>query len=121
MRLRWLFGPALALVASACLSPTIPLPPPEQPDSLHQGTKGVWTISGTCQPGAIVTVFDNTTGQGVVVEDRGRAGRYTVDLEASKCDAAWVTQELNAETSPETPFTIDERKPGDPTGGACTP
>lgn len=118
---RWLQGFGLSLALSACLSPTIPLPPPEQPDAIHQGTPGVWTVGGTCQPGAIVTVFDNATGKGVVVEDRGHTGRYSVDVVASKCDSGWVAQENNNEGSSETPFTFNERKAGDPTGGPCTP
>ena len=122
MRRRLLF-PLLALlgalVSSSCLSPTLPLPPPEQPDSIKQNADGTFAIAGQCQPGALVTVFDNNKGLGRVVEDRSGSGRYAIDIIADKCDVAWVTQEFQNETSSETLFVVQEHKAGDPTGGTC--
>jgi hypothetical protein len=112
----------LAIFAPGCLSPTLPLPPPVEPDSIHpsQTAPGYWTISGECDPGALITVFNEKTGKGAVVEDRERTGRYSVLLQADLCDLAWVKQEAGEETSARTTFVIEERSingPGDP--GAC--
>jgi hypothetical protein len=103
---------AFAAVATAsCLSPTLPLPPPEQPDVIRPSAMiaGSWEVSGTCLVGAIVTVFNEQTGRGVVIEDRNNSGRYRVDIAADLCDLAWVSQELNQETSARTTFVMQER------------
>jgi hypothetical protein len=102
----------LGVVATAsCLSPTLPLPPPDQPDVIEQSATipGNWEISGTCLVGGLITVFNERTGHGVVVEDRNNTGRYRVELQADLCDLAWVSQELNQEISARTTFVIQER------------
>jgi hypothetical protein len=99
------------MTTASCLSPTLPLPPPEQPEVIRPSvtTTGSWEISGTCLAGAIVTVFNEETGRGVVIEDRNNTGRYRVELAADFCDFAWVSQELNQEDSARTTFVIQER------------
>lgn len=107
-----------ALCFAACLSPTLPLPPPEVPDTISapSGASTEWTMSGTCTRGAIVTVFNEQTGQGVVLEDRDQLGRYTVTLKASQCDLAWVKQDVGNETSIRETFVIEPRTPSSPSG-----
>src|SRR4051794_21278374 len=75
LRLRLGLVALLALAGSAsCLSPTLPLPPPDV-DSVHASdTPGTWTITGTCEPGALVLVKDTATGLAFGVEDRARVG-----------------------------------------------
>ncbi|HVY49625.1 MAG TPA: hypothetical protein VHB21_27215 [Minicystis sp.] len=109
----------LTALAAGCLSPTLPLPPPEEPDEIRQSTPGNWVVAGTCSPGAIVTVFDNRTGMGVVVEDKARSGRYAVSLPAHRCDTGFITQEVGGEVSAETSFQVMEIQEGSPTGAAC--
>jgi hypothetical protein len=114
-----LLGVWLTLGASSCLSPAIPLPPPEL-NSVHEAGDGAWTISGTCSPGARVTVIDDRSGRGVVIEDRRMRGTFVVTLFARACDTATIIQELDDETS-ETGFVIQEHTFGSPTGGRCIP
>lgn len=102
--------------AAACLSPTLPLPPPEEPDTILPSTEheGFWRISGDCYTGAMVTLFNDRTRQGVVVEDTDQNGRYTVEIEGEPCDLVLISQEVvtednGLETSPTTPFVIEER------------
>jgi len=59
------------LAAAACLSPTLPLPPPEDPDTIQPSAEhsGYWRVSGECYTGAMVTLFNDRTRKGVVVED----------------------------------------------------
>ncbi|TKD00816.1 hypothetical protein [Polyangium fumosum] len=106
---------AAALLAAlpGCLSPTLPLPPPEPPDSIspQAATPGLWTVSGACLEGAIVIVFNERTGAGAVVEDRDRDGRYEVQIEAELCDLAWVAQDLGEDESARTTFVVQDRTP----------
>jgi hypothetical protein len=98
-----------ALLFSACLSPTLPLPPPDV-NSMHPAqSAGYWTVSGTCNTGAIVTVFNERTGRGAVVEDRENIGFFSVVIEANPCDFAWAKQEDGQETSGRTTFAIQEK------------
>lgn len=111
---RW-FAAVSFLVLAGCVSPTLPLPPPDAPSNLSVETAtGEWTISGSCLQGSFVTVFNEVTGEGVVVEDRDQDGRYTVRIAAQRCDAAWVQHTLGQDVSAETPFVIMEMVNGLP-------
>lgn len=100
--------------SSSCLSPTLPLPPPDVPSDITAAAPGVWEVSGTCTTGAIVTVFNEQTGRGVVIEDRARIGRYTVDIEGAECDLAWVKEDIGDETSATASFVLAAKVNGDP-------
>jgi hypothetical protein len=100
------FAAAFTLVGASCLSPTLPLPPPVT-DSILEAENGVWTISGTCIEGALVTVFNETQGQGVVVEDRDQTGRFVVKLKATLCDVGWASQQVGLNVSPMEPFVVE--------------
>jgi len=113
---------AVLVALPGCLSPTLPLPPPEIPDTLapEATSPGTWTISGPCLEGAIVVVFNERTGMGAVVEDRDRDGRYEVSIEAELCDLAWVSQALGEDESARTTFVVQDRTPSGPTDpSAC--
>lgn len=112
----------LAVGLGACLSPTLPLPPPEEPERIQPSEEGgdVWIVSGSCVPGALVTVFNEETGKGALVEDTERTGRYSVELEATRCDLAWVAQVFEDEASGRTSFVIQEVTGSAPDDtGAC--
>jgi hypothetical protein len=109
-------GALFALGLASCLSPTLPLPPPE-PDSIQEAQAGQWTVSGSCSRGAIVTVFNKTQGHGVVAEDRDETGHYAITIEADLCDTGWVSETLHGETSGETNFVFD--KPTGTSSSSC--
>ncbi|MDI1451214.1 hypothetical protein [Polyangium sp. 6x1] len=111
-----LFAAAFLVALPGCLSPTLPLPPPEAPDTIspQAATPGMWTISGSCLQGAIVIVFNERTGAGSVVEDRDGDGRYEVTIEAEVCDLAWVAQDLGEDESARATFVVQERTPSGP-------
>lgn len=117
---RW-FAAVSFLVLAGCVSPTLPLPPPDAPSGLSvQTATGEWTVTGTCLQGALVTVFNEETGEGAVVEDRDQDGFYQVRIKAQRCDAGWVQQVLGQDMSAPTTFVIMETVNGlpvDPT--AC--
>lgn len=115
MRRASLFFAALVVLATtaSCLSPTLPLPPPEQPDFVSQDSTGLWQIAGNCDRGALVTVFDTATGRGVVVEDVARSGTYHVAIAGKVCDTVWVSQQtLEGGESPVTAFVLEEWNQG---------
>ncbi len=65
-----------AIFVASCLSPTLPLPPP-QVETVATTSDGQWQVSGSCLPGALITVFNTKTAHGVVVEDTANAGFYS--------------------------------------------
>jgi hypothetical protein len=112
----------LAIIAStaSCLSPTLPLPPPDQPEAIFQDATGLWQISGTCIKGAFVTVFDTVSHRGVVIEDVNQTGTYHVALPGQACDLVWVSQSVtDEEASPPTEFVLQGFANGEPTGTPC--
>ena len=115
------FGFVVATAVSGCLAPTLPLPPPESPDLVAEAAQGqgYWDVGGFCVPGATVTIVNDRTGRGAVVEDRAGSGRYRATIEADECDLALVQQEVDGELSGETSFTVTETENGSPTGDAC--
>ena len=56
-----------------------------------------------------VTVFNERTGEGAVVEDRENTGLFSVVIEAEPCDFAWAKQEDGQDTSGRTNFTVQEK------------
>jgi hypothetical protein len=113
---------ALAVLATtaSCLSPTLPLPPPEQPDTISESSAGLWQISGTCIAGAVVTVFDSVTHRGIVVQDVAQVGSYHVALPGQACDYVWVMQETDGDdVSSETGFVLQTTVNGEPVGTPC--
>jgi hypothetical protein len=115
-RLALLLIAALGAAGPSCLSPTLPLPPPEEPDAMEPSAEDpeIWVINGTCIAGALVTVFNEETGAGAIVEDSDRNGRYSVEVRATRCDTAWVSQEAENETSGKTVFVIQEQDASGP-------
>jgi hypothetical protein len=114
-RLR-LFALLPLALAAGCLSPTLPLPPPDRPDDMQPlvGSPDTWVIAGPCLEGALVTVFNENTGVGAVVEDRDRDGHYEIEIVAKRCDLAWVVQAQGEEGSSRTSFVIQELTPSGP-------
>jgi hypothetical protein len=121
--LRPLWASLAALGASACLSPTLPLPPPEEPSTVELQSDGeTWAVRGRCTRGAQVVVLNEATGRGVVFEDREQSGAYAVLLPASVCDLASVTIVVDGEASGSTSFVVQERRDGvDVDASTCSP
>lgn len=120
---RWLrYGTGVAAIgfAASCLSPTLPLPPPEEPSSISSSTDGTWEVRGTCLEGAQVVVLNEATGRGAVYLDREMVGRWSVTIEGSACDVVTASQSLGDDESGSVRFVLRETADGlpvDPT--AC--
>ncbi|MBL9021270.1 MAG: hypothetical protein JNL21_03675 [Myxococcales bacterium] len=121
--LRFGMGAALfALAAASCLSPTLPLPPPEEPSSMTAGADGTWEVRGTCLEGAQVVVVNERTGRGGVYLDRESLGRWVVKIDGNACDVVEATQSLANEESGAVRFVLRETVDGLPVDpAACAP
>ena len=99
-----LFGVCLL---AGCLSPTLPLPPPEEPTTISESpTPGVWSVSGTCTQGAMVLIRDERTGVIAGGEDRLHTGHYAIQVQAQECDTATVFEVVEDNVSGGTSFLI---------------
>ena len=127
---RWALRSWLAMLfvaASGCLSPTLPLPPPEAPTSVVQdttvaGAAGAatrWLVRGGATPGAVVLVRNTATGRIFGVEDVNHDGRYTVAVDATECDLAEVWELVGDITSERTGFIVAPTSNGVVDGGSC--
>lgn len=101
-----------ALAPAGCLAPTLPLPPPDEPDSVGTLGEGQWELRGTVSPGATVVGIVERTGRGAVVEDRDGDGRYVLIVEAQLCDVVDVWQQDGEETSASTRVVLQEIENG---------
>ena len=89
---------ALPLCAGGCASPTLPLPPPEPPET-KGFSDGVITLQGSALPSALVYALNQNQEQGVIVKATD-AGVYTVSLKADSGNTIAIWQEQGSERSP---------------------
>lgn len=103
-----------AVSLAGCLSPTLPLPPPEAPLGVEDtGTPAsggsnetVWVVRGACLPGSLVLVENEATGKVFGIEDLDADGRYAFTIEAVRCDIASVWQIAGDVQSGRTSFLM---------------
>ncbi len=112
------FFVAGACLASACLSPTLPLPPPEQPDAIAEAEQDVWEIRGSNTPGSVVLVKNLSNGLISGVEDKDSDGRYVIRVDGKECDRAEVYEIIGTDTTDTTFFVLENVVNGLP-DGAC--
>jgi hypothetical protein len=105
-----------ALAAPGCLSPTLPLPPPEVPDEVRNVESG-WLVAGACDEHSLVTVLNERLGSGEVVTCRD--GHYAVTIDGKKCDVGSVTEEIDTDLSPSTEFLLQNVAAGSPLDNSC--
>jgi hypothetical protein len=101
---------------SSCLSPTLPLPPPDEPSSIQAASEpGHWEIRGNCTAGAMVLIRNERTGIITGTEDRDHLGRYEILLPAERCDVATVFEAFDDTFTQGTSFLVREVTGGVPT------
>jgi len=93
-----LFVTMLALAGSiaACQSPTLPLPPPSEPDYLTSEEGDYSEIvggPGSALPDALVMVFNADLGTGVIVT-AGPRGEFVARVPTSFADGGYNTVEI---------------------------
>jgi hypothetical protein len=109
-------GLAMAVALGACVSPTLPLPPPETP-IISQGSalnRFVLTAGkgGAKQNAFIITINQNPTiprEERVAGTQAEADGSWRVELFAEPGDRIDITQESGTERSPSLSVTIPAR------------
>ena len=96
-----------ALAAPACLSPTIPLPPPEVPDTLQVG-EGRYRLRGALPFTAAVTVRNKRTG---VLTGRYDVIQYDFEVLAEPTDAMVIWYQTEVDISSAVEFIMDRTNP----------
>ncbi len=96
---------AWALLASACLSPTLPLPPPSKPVIDGPDAEGNVTLTGTVTSRATVYALNIGTGEGRF-QVTGQDGAYAIVIPAQKGDELSVWYALGTDDSPSVVFRV---------------
>ena len=98
----------LGLAAPACLSPTLPLPPPSVPDAQDLGN-GTYRLSGALPIFATVLVRNQRTTE---VRGKGPLTAYELLVEAQQGDTMvlWYETDTGDQSSPVA-FDIDRLTP----------
>jgi hypothetical protein len=99
----WTFAAALA--ATACLSPTLPLPPPNEPQQSELDETGTVHLTGNVRPKAWVYALNQATDKGYI-QITGTNGRYDLAVQAAHGDPIVLWYELTGEPSEPTYFEI---------------
>jgi hypothetical protein len=102
------------LFAAACLSPTLPLPPPAVPE-VQQIGQGQYQLTGSLPvPGTVLVLNQRTRiikGQGDVLD------LYQMVVTAAPGDAMVIWYESGNDKSDERPFVIDQSLSPPPDAG----
>lgn len=91
----------MGAAVSGCLSPTLPLPPPENPEVSKIDADGYVTLtgsSGSVEAGALVYGFNVRIEQGIIVRATDY-GSYKLRLPAEVGDQITIWQEVGTEQS----------------------
>jgi hypothetical protein len=113
-RLARLFVFAASLSVSGCLSPALPLPPPEPTFIEAAATPGRWIVSGQSNEAhALIVIQNERTNDGVSTTSDGATRAYKVEIDAKLCDSATVLEldEGSSEVA-RTPFVIQPTRDG---------
>lgn len=105
-------GVVLGLVLpSACLSPTLPLPPPDRPSTIEgPDAQGNVRLAGTMTPGAVAYARNQVNGQGVF-NNTNADGFYELMLRAQVGDGVLLWYTLDGERSQAVRFEIPPPPP----------
>ncbi|HLV20183.1 MAG TPA: hypothetical protein VKZ49_04855 [Polyangiaceae bacterium] len=95
----------LAALPVACLSPTLPLPPPGRPEVEGPTAEGQVTLTGSVKPRAHVQAANLRAGRSWG-QFTGDDGRYTLVIEAQIGDEVVLWYSVGNDSSPSTVFTI---------------
>ena len=113
-RRRWLWALSALALAGACLSPTLPLPPPSDPELQADG-QGRWQLSGNVGEAGVRVVASNWRTRLFWGQQTVGDGQYSFWIEADTGDVIEFWYEIGDEQSQSNLVVIPE---ADATGGA---
>lgn len=99
----WLIG--LSLAATACLSPTLPLPPPSKPVVEGPDQQGMVTLDGYVEGEATVFAANPRTGE-IRGQFTGPDGHYRFAIAAVVGDELELWYQVGTTTSPGIVFKV---------------
>jgi hypothetical protein len=97
-----------ALFATACLSPTLPLPPPDRPDVSAPDESGLVRLQGLAAPQAEVIAL-NHSNHVIAGQVTGDDSRYDFTIKAAVGDYIEVFYIQGADESPTVRVTVPEK------------
>ena len=100
-RRRWLVG--VALLAAGCLSPTLPLPPPADPN-VSSVSDGLVSLSGNVEPESEVFALNRNTN--LISGQYTSAGAYSFTLQAQEHDSISLWYVHDTLESPPNDFIL---------------
>ncbi len=92
--------------AVGCLSPTLPLPPPDRPAINGPDSSGAVTLSGRVVPGASVYADNLVTGTSAGQKADAQTGQYQIKIPAQVGDDMSLFYEYDSVISERVRFTI---------------
>jgi hypothetical protein len=96
---------ATALLAGACLAPTLPLPPPDRPTVDGPDENGVTHLSGHAETGAWVYAINRSTDMGTF-QATNESGNYDLTLRTQIGDSIVLWYEVGSQSSERLEFEI---------------
>jgi len=95
----------LGALPAACLSPTLPLPPPSKPEKIEgPDAQGIVTLTGTLpQPRARAIVFNQREGD---IDQTGADAAYVLRIPAAPGEELEFWYEIGLERSPSIVFLV---------------
>jgi hypothetical protein len=94
------------LLAVACYSPTLPLPPPGEPEvSAVEGKPGYYRLLGQVQPHGEVFARNRNTDLGFI-QQTGSSGRYDFEVQGEAGDEMDLWYSVGNDTSPRVLFVL---------------
>jgi hypothetical protein len=104
---RLFLASAGALLATACLSPTLPLPPPSRPTVEGPDQQGQVVLDGNVLGGATVYAANTRTGELRGQLYTGDDGHYRIQIGAEVGDELEVWYSIGTDQSPSIVFKVD--------------
>jgi hypothetical protein len=105
-----------ALLAAACYSPTLPLPPPGKPEvSAVVGTRDRFRLTGLVEPHAEVVARNRRTAL-LAGQLTGGSGRYDFEVVGLEGDSMELWYVVGTEASPRLTFVLEASGPPGPAG-----
>lgn len=121
LRRVWLRQICASLLAAfavvACLSPTLPLPPPSRPEVSVPDATGDVHLLGVVPGRATAYVQNRRTGR-IVGQTTEDDGRYELTIPAASGDRLLVDYELHLERSMSVEVLVPDEEPENSLGGA---
>lgn len=113
----------VSILATGCLSPTLPLPPPSRPEVTAPDEDGNIRITGFVQSRATVFALNQRTDQ-IVGEVTGADGAYDLSMPAEVGDRISVWQSIHTKESDASEIvvpavTLLNGTPAEPMGGSA--